>query len=188
MFRAISLVLAALIGAASLQAAEVAEYNDTIFLYDHETVRYRLSIDSYGENETLHVDVYVRGISERPRARVLNSNYSEVKQREDTDGDRIIDFDFTAESPRPRYYIEIDSADPRGDSSFEVRIEISADEAEEASVDIDFQKVFVDYDDGGQSDHVDCAAVPGASMPWALGGLGALALLRRRRVKQSPAR
>ena len=82
------------------------EDHDDVYLRDHETVRYRVDID-YGIGTEADVDIYVRGFISPPRVRVLDSDYDEVKDKRDTNGDWTLDFDFTAKDHHSKYYVEV---------------------------------------------------------------------------------
>lgn len=172
-----------LCAAAPLQAELIGEFDDFVYLHDHETVRYRLDID-YGSGSQVDVDIFVRGIYEPPRVRVLDSDRDEVKDERDTSGDYILDFDFLAKLPHETYYIEVDSAHPWSDSEFDVFIEVYAPATDNASAEIRFDKFYYDYETGDDSDHYDCSTHAGSG-GWPLAALavtvvGALWFRQRR--------
>lgn len=167
---------------APLAAVELAEFQDDVYLRDHETVRYRVDID-YGVDTEADVDIYVRGFISPPRVRVLDSDRDEVKDKRDTDGDWTLDFDFTAKDTHDHYYVEVDSANPSHDGDFEVIIVVNGDATGDASV--HFEKYYFDYESGDDSDHYNCSANAGSG-GWPLALLAATAIgvvvLRRRKV------
>ena len=170
--------------AAPLSAEFLVEYQDDITLRDHETARYRIQID-YGTEDWADVDITVRGFNAPPRVRILESDYDEIKDVRDTDGDWDVNPSITAHDPITRYYVEVDSAVPYHDGNFEVTITLYAPTGNAADGEIHFDKYFFDYESGDASDHYDCAAHAGAgSWPLALlalAGVSALWFGRRRK-------
>lgn len=176
------LLLVGIVTSAPLSAVVLVEYQDDVYLRDHETVRYRVNID-YGIATDADVDILVRGFISPPRVRVLDSDRDEVKDVRDTDGDWTLDFDFRAKDHHAWYYIEVDSAVPSSDGDFEVTIVVNGDASGDANV--QFVKYYFDYESGDDSDHYDCAVREGAgTLPLALlGGTALVALFLRRRKR-----
>ncbi|MCA8910323.1 MAG: hypothetical protein KDB82_01355 [Planctomycetes bacterium] len=180
------LLLAGLLitAAAPLSAEFITEYQDDVYLRDHETVRYSVDID-YGAGTDATIDVLVRGFNGPPRVRILDDNHHEIKDVRDTDGDWDVNPSITAHDPITRYYVEVDSAVPYHDGNFEVTITLYAPTGNAADGEIHFDKYFFDYESGDASDHYDCAAHAGAgSWPLALlalAGVSALWFGRRRK-------
>lgn len=178
-------LLLALCAAPLMAQDEVIEFNDFVPLRDHETVRYRIDID-YGSDDEVELRVYVRGFGGPPRVRILDEDYDERREVEDTSGDWEVDVTYVARSTSARYYVEVDSDTPWHPADMDINIRVLAPETQGASADVDFVKVFVDRESNDESDHYDCAAHPGAgAWPLAalvLAGLGA-ATLRRRRAR-----
>ncbi|MCB9895569.1 MAG: hypothetical protein H6839_14065 [Planctomycetes bacterium] len=173
---------------APLAADTVVQYQDDVYLRDHETVRYRVDID-YGTGTSAQLNATVRGFDTPPRVRILDSNYRELRDVRDSDGDWQVEPSITAFDSHDHYFIEVDSANAWHEGLFEVTITVGADSADNPDADVSFVKYFYDYESGDPSDHNDCAANVGASgWPLALiATLGAAAvLLRRRRLR--PAR
>lgn len=181
-------IMAGLLLAASspLQAELIGDYEDSVYLRDHETVRYRLDID-YGRGAEVDVDIFVRGLHAPPRVRVLEGDFDEVKRRRDTNHDYILDFDFTAKLPNETYFIEVDSAHPWKSGRFDISFEAYAPAVDRADASFRFSKFFIDRESGNDSDHYDCAARPGGGWPLAAFGLVAGGVLWLRRREQ-PAR
>lgn len=182
------LAVAATLGAASASAERITDFNETVFLRDYETVRYRVPI-TYGTALDAHIRIYVRGFSAPPRVRLLESDYHEVKERRDTSGDWTVDFEATAVNSQPRYYIEVDSALSGYASDFEIRVQIDALDGAGATAEVEFVKYFFDYDNGGPSDHHDCTTGEN-TQPWPLVVLSTLVAglwFARRRLKSQQA-
>jgi MYXO-CTERM domain-containing protein len=177
------LVILALLAATPLSAELVTDYQDDVYLRDHETVRYRIDFD-YGTGTSADVDIVVRGFSAPPRVRVLDEERDEVREVEDTDGDWIIEPGFTAKDENGTYYIELDSANPSWDGDFEITISVHAPESAGATADIHFDDYRYDYESGDDSDHYDCSTAAGAGgwpvFALALAAIGAVYLRRRR--------
>lgn len=175
------LVLLAVLLAAPLSAEMITDYQDDVFLRDHETVRYRIDIE-YGSGTEAEVDIVVRGFTAPPRVRILDERRHEVKRREDTDGDWTIAPSFTAREGSDTYYIELDSANPGWDGDFEITISVYASASAGADADVRFDKYFFDYESGNASDHYHCSTSAGGG--WTLIALAFAALgcvyLRRR--------
>ncbi|MBZ0136921.1 MAG: hypothetical protein K8I27_11165 [Planctomycetes bacterium] len=175
------IILTGVIFSASLSAVVLTEYQDDVYLRDHETVRYRVNIE-YGAATEADVDILVRGFISPPRVRVLEPDKDEVKDVRDTDGDWTLDFDFTAKDFHNHYFIEVDSANPGHDGDFEVTIIVNGDAGGDASV--HFVKYYFDYESNDASDHYDCSTHPGGGgWPVALlagAALGAVYLRRRK--------
>lgn len=169
------LLLSALlaVAAAPLSAEIIAEFDDAVYLRDHETARYRIDLD-YGSGSEIDVDIFVRGLFDPPRVRVINSSGDEVKDRRDTSGDWILDFDFMAKNPSNTYWVEVDNAIPGRDNDFDVFITVNAAAVDGASATVRFEKFFFDYESGDDSDHYDCTANTGVN-GWPLAALGVLA-------------
>ena len=168
--------------AAPMMAGTIADYSDYVFLHHHETVRYRVDVE-HGTNDTISIDIRIRGWVSPPRIRVLDSDKDERREREDTNGDWEIDTTFHTSTNHDHYYIEVDSMWPWDWSEFDVDFEARA--ADEIGADVDFRylKIFNDYESGDDSDHYDCAARSGAPSPWWLvlpAGVAMAAFLRRR--------
>lgn len=155
---ALLFVCGLMVAAASPLSAElIEEYEDFVFLHDHETVRYRVEID-YGTASEVDVDLYVRGIYEPPRVRVMEGDRDEVKDVRDRNGDYILDFDFTAKVDADHtYYVEVDCASPWDASEFDVFIEVYAPAGSGAAANVRFDKFYTDYETGDDSDHYDCS-------------------------------
>jgi hypothetical protein len=174
-------VLLALLAAAPLSAELLTEYQDDVYLRDHETVRYRIDID-YGSGDEADVDVLVRGFTAPPRVRILNEDRREIKEVEDTDGDWTIEPGFTARDTNARYYVEVDSASPSSEADFEVTIRVYAPATSAADADVSFDKFYFDHESGDASDHYDCSTGAGSSwtlIALALAALGALYVRQR---------
>lgn len=187
MARWILLVLAGVMisGAAPLNAETIIEYQDDVYLRDHETVRYAVDLD-YGSGTDASIEVLVRGFISPPRVRILDDNHKEIKETRDTDGDWTISPSITAHAPVTRYYVEVDSARPLDEGDFEVTIFVYAEDGNGADADVFFDKYYFDHESGDDSDHYDCTVQSGAgSWPLALIGLfagGALWFGRRKTV------
>ncbi|MCQ3949515.1 MAG: hypothetical protein DPW14_06820 [Planctomycetes bacterium] len=183
MSRLALLGMLSLIAAASAQplaAERIADFSETVYLRDHETIRYRLPL-TWGAADSAQIRTYVRGFNAPPRVRVLDSNYREMRERSDTSGDWIVDVMTTGSSSHPRFYVEVDSEWPGHWGDFEIRIQVDVEDGSGASADVEFVKYFLDYESGGQSDHYDCTT--GEAQSWflaALGGLLAAVWLARR--------
>lgn len=190
MARWILLMLAgALIGAAPLAAETLTEYQDDVYLRDHETVRYRVDID-YGTGTTAQLGVVVRGFNTAPRVRILDERKREIRDVRDTDGDWTVEPSITANDSNSYYFVEVDAANAWNEGDFEVTIVVDAPAANNADASVSFEKYFFDYESGDESDHYDCAVHAGAGS-WPLAGLALLAaaaLWRRRRVTTAPVR
>lgn len=114
MSRLALLGMLSLIAAASAQplaAERIADFSETVYLRDHETIRYRLPL-TWGAADSAQIRTYVRGFNAPPRVRVLDSNYREMRERSDTSGDWIVDVTTTGSSSHPRFYVEVDSEWP----------------------------------------------------------------------------
>lgn len=175
-------LLIALLLAAPLSAELITEYQDDVYLRDHETVRYRVDID-YGAGTEADVDILVRGFTAPPRVRVLNENGKEIKEVEDTDGDWTIEPGFTAKDSNSRYFIEVDSANPGWEADLEVTITVHADASAAADADVSFDDFRFDYESGDASDHYNCSTGT-RSGGWSLialvlAALGAVYVRRR---------
>lgn len=174
------LSLVAISAAQPLAAERIADFSETVYLRDHETVRYRLPI-TWGAADTVQIRTYVRGFNAPPRVRVLDSNYREIRERADTSGDWILDVTTSGSSSQPRFYVEVDSDWPGHWGDFEIRIQMDVEDGSGATADVEFVKYFFDYESGGPSDHYDCTT--GEARSWflaALFGLLAAAWLLRR--------
>lgn len=179
------LILAGLLvtAAAPLSAELLVQYQDEVSLRDHETARYRINLD-YGTSEWADVDITVRGFNAPPRVRILESDFDEIKDVRDTDGDWTVEPDFIAHDFNSTYYVEVDSADPNAWGDFEITITVYAPDGAGADATVSFVKYYFDYESGDDSDHYDCAVNAGAGS-WPLAGLAllaAVAIWRRRRV------
>ncbi|MCA8915761.1 MAG: hypothetical protein KDB90_10145 [Planctomycetes bacterium] len=181
-------VAGAVLYGAPLAAETITQYQDDVFLRDHETVRYRVDID-YGTGTTAQLNVAVRGFDCAPRVRILSSSFRELREVRDTDGDWTVEPSITANDSHDHYFVEVDAASAWHEGLFEVTVTVSADPANNPDADVSFVKYFYDYESGDPSDHHDCAAVAGANA-WPLAllaflGAGAI-VVRRRRLR--PAR
>ena len=176
------LLLTGMLLSAPLAAVRLIDYQDDVYLRDHETVRYRIDIE-YGIGTEADVDIFVRGFISPPRVRVLDSDKDEVKNKRDTDGDWTLDFDFRAKDHHAYYYIEVDCAHPWDDADFEVTLIVNGDQTGDANV--QFEKYFFDYESGHDSDHYNCTAGAGRG-GWPLAMFAAVAAglvwYRRRKV------
>jgi MYXO-CTERM domain-containing protein len=175
-------LILALLMAAPLSAELLTDYQDDVYLRDHETVRYRVNID-YGTGTEADVDIVVRGFISPPRVRVLNEDRREIREVEDTDGDWTVEPGFTAKDSNASYFIEVDCANPASDGDFEVTIEVHAENTAAASSDVEFEKYYFDYESGDASDHYNCST-GGGTGGWpvfalAFTALGAVYLRRR---------
>lgn len=186
MFRLWLPVLLAVL-AAPASAEVIAEFDDFVYLRERETVRYRIDLD-YGTGSEIDVDLFVRGLLDPPRVRVIDSDFDEVKNVSDRSGDWILDFDFWARSPSNTYWIEVDNHVPWRDNELDVFITVNAAAADGAAAEVRFEKFFIDRESGDDSDHYDCAARAGVN-GWPLVALGALAIAAvyfRRRERAGP--
>ena len=175
------LLLVGMVLSTPLAAVELVEYQDDVYLRDHETVRYQVDID-YGTDTEADVDILVRGFISPPRVRVLDSDNDEVKDLRDRNGDWTLDFDFTAKDHHNKYFIEVDCANPSHDGDFEVIISVNGDAAGDASV--NFVRYYFDYESGDDSDHYDCSTTTGSGgLPLALLAATALGVVYWRRRK-----
>jgi MYXO-CTERM domain-containing protein len=185
------LLLGLLFTAAPLSAEFITDYQDDVYLRDHETVRYKVNID-YGTGTDASIDVLVRGFDGPPRVRILDDNRHEIKDVRDHDGDWTVNPSITAHDPIRHYYVEVDSALPSRDGNFEVTITLYAPTGNAADGEIFFDKYYFDYESGDESDHYDCSVHAGAgSWPLALLALTALSALylgRRRKPAAQKAR
>jgi hypothetical protein len=176
------LVILALLLAAPLSAELVGDYQDDVYLRDHETARYRIEID-YGTGTSADVDIIVRGFNAPPRVRVLDEDRDEVREVEDTDGDWTIEPGFTAKDDNSHYFIELDSANPGWEGDFEITISVYASSTAGAAADIHFDKYYFDYESGDDSDHYDCSTGAGTGgwplIALALAAIGAVYLRLR---------
>lgn len=177
-----------LISAASPLSAELLiEYQDDVYLRDHETVRYAIDLD-YGTGTDASIEVLVRGFNAPPRVRILDDNHHELKDARDTDGDWTVNPSANAHAPIVRYYVEVDSAIPSHDGDFEVTIFVDAPNGNNADAVVFFDKYYFDHESGDASDHYDCTAHSGAgSWPLAMIGLVAGGALWFRRCRRTPA-
>lgn len=175
-------VLLALLCASPLCAEMLTEYQDDVFLRDHETVRYRVDID-YGTGDEADVTILVRGFISPPRVRVLNEDRREIEEVEDTDGDWTVRPRFTARDANAFYFIEVDSANPNSEGEFEVTVQVEADASAAADADVAFEKYYFDYESGDASDHYDCSTGTGTGgwpmFALAIGLIGVVYLRRR---------
>jgi MYXO-CTERM domain-containing protein len=177
MRRALFLLPILFVCAGALGAERIVDFNDTVYLRDHETVRYRIPID-YGFGSRVDVRIFVRGFDSAPRARLLNPDFGLARGAEDTSGDWIVDF--THATGESRHYLEVDSVWGGSSGHFEIRVQIDAEDGTGAFADVQFVKYFVDYE--SHHNH-DCST--GENSGWWLGALAALALgawLWRRRL------
>lgn len=177
-----------LISAASPLSAELlVEYQDDVYLRDHETVRYAIDLD-YGTGTDASIEVLVRGFNGPPRVRILDDNHHELKDARDTDGDWTVNPSANAHAPIVRYYVEVDSAIPSRDGDFEVTIFVDAPNGNNADAVVFFDKYYFDHESGDASDHYDCTVHSGAG-GWPLGmlalaGFAAFWFRQRRRSSQ----
>jgi len=177
------IIAAMMLGAGAAHAIILTQYNDDVWLHAHETIRYRVEID-YGTGTSARIDLSVRGITQPPRVRVLDSLKKEVRDVRDTDGDWKLEFGINAVSIHPVYFVEVDSARPGEGAQMDNTITVSADALNDASAFVSIDRVFKDFESGDDSDHYDCVARPATTL-WALlpiGGLAAMAAARRRKV------
>jgi MYXO-CTERM domain-containing protein len=129
-----------------LCAERIMDFNDTVFLHDYETVRYRIPIE-YGSAPNVSIRVYVRGLGAPPRARLLNADFGKAREVRERSGDGIIDF--THSGTQARYYLEVDSNVPSAAGDFEIRVQIDAEDGTGATAQVQFVKYFTDYENDG---------------------------------------
>jgi len=170
-----------LLFAAPLTAAELAEYQDLIYLREGEVARYQVLID-YGIAPDATIHVFARGFDSPPRVRILDPDDGELKERHDTSGDWIISFSYRASRVRGELYVELENAYHNHTSDYEITIRVVAEDATGATADVSFEKTYYRggfYDNTG---HVHCSAMnmTRPALPFALLAL-TVALVRARR-------
>ncbi len=181
MGRVLLLAIAAL-ALPALSAQTFLEYDDEVFLHDHETVRYRIDVD-HGTGTSVLLKLYVRGYNAAPRVRVLDGDRDEISSREDNGADWLLDYNVRLYASRGEtFFVDVDAKYGFESGWFDVTLQLEAPESQLADGDIFFDKTFTDWRNRDHDDSNDCAVqATGSTLPLAaLGLLAALALWRRR--------
>lgn len=172
----------------ALAAQTFLEYDDEIYLRDHETVRYRVDVD-FGTGTSVLLKLYVRGLNAAPRVRVLDIDRDEISSRVDNGTDWVVDYNVRLYASKGEsFFVDVDAKYGFESGWFDVTLQLEAPDAQLADGDIFFDKTFVDWRNRDhRDDHHDCAvrsnAGTGTLAGFAL--LGGLALWRRRKARHA---
>lgn len=175
------MILLLAIGGASLSAQVFLEYEDSTYLRDYETARYRIDLD-YGADNSLDIRIIARGISAPPRVRVLDSDKDILTNRTDNGADGILDFTFHAfANDDDTFYIDLTHKYGAQSGTIELTLQVRESAGQGADATINFDRYFNDYH--RPEDRNDCStgAGTGTSALLALLALAAGALWFRHR-------
>ncbi len=156
-------------GGASLSAQVLLEYEDSTYLRDYETARYRIDLD-YGADNSLDIRILARGISAPPRVRVRDSGKHILTNRTDNGADGILDFTFHAyANDDNRFYIDLTHKYGGQSGTIELTLQVRESAGQGADATIHFDRYYNDYH--RPEDRNDCSTGSGT------GGYALLALL-----------